>query len=81
MMLRPDYRLFPALAAATIVAYPAGEQLRYSEPSPAPSRVSPASRPPAARAAFRRSCSTPQPLQRSTMPPPLVPPGDRQQQG
>ena len=80
MMLRPDYRLFPALAAATIVAYPAGEQLRYSEPSPAPSSV----------LSFATAGSTGSisavmfnttTFATLDTPPPLVPPGDRQQQG
>jgi hypothetical protein len=79
---KTDFRLFPAVVAATVVAYTAGEQLRYSDPSPAPSRILNF----AAGAGSTGTISAvmllnPTSFARIDPPPPIVPPGDRHQQG
>jgi hypothetical protein len=78
MLLKSDYRVFPTLVGCSLFAWAAGEQLRFSHPSPSQILTVGTAASTSSVSAIGFNTTT---FAKLDPPPPVAPPGDRQNQG
>ena len=74
-MLKMEFRVFPVLVGAVVIGYGAGEQLRFSHPSPSQVLSIPTTASTSSASVVHFSTTT---FAKIDPPPPILPPGDRQ---